>query len=71
VRNKRFGFQEAKGVFAGGKISARRNDIQMLTLERHSMMGLQHDHSCVVGEHIHQHAFVVRIEMLAHRCGPY
>ena len=57
-------FREAQGTVADREITARRNEIDMLALERHPVCCLLHRHRRMAGQQIDHHARVCRIEML-------
>ena len=55
---------EVQRALGDREIGARRNDVQMATLDAHAIRGLQHLHRRVVGQQLDHHAFVVRVKML-------
>ena len=57
-------FREAQGTVADREIGARRNEIDMLALERHPVCCLLHRHRRMAGQQIDHHARMRRIEML-------
>ena len=56
--------REMQGAVDDGQIGARRNDIEVVALDRHSIRRLPHGHRGVAGQQVDHHAFVGRIEML-------
>ena len=60
----RLGLREAQRAAADGKIGSRRNDIEVVARDRHSVDRLKHGHRRVASEQVHHHAFVGRVEVL-------
>jgi len=60
----RLGLRKAKGAASDRKIASRRDDIEMIALERHPVCSLLHGHRGVTSQQIHHHAFVGGIKML-------
>ncbi len=56
--------RESQGTAADREIGTRRNEIDMLALERHPVCCLLHRHRRMAGQQIDHHARVRRIEML-------
>ena len=57
-------FREAQGATADREISTRRNEIEVVPLERHSVCCLLYRHRRMAGQQIDHHARMGRIEML-------
>ena len=60
----RLRLREVQGAVGDRQIGSRRNDIEVLALDQHSIGCLPHGHRRVAGQQIHHHAFMGRIEML-------
>src|SRR6202048_2727686 len=57
-------FRELKRACADRKIDPRRDEIDLIALDRHVLRRLQHLHRSVAGQKTDHHALVRRIEML-------
>ena len=55
---------EAQDAAFNGQILSRRNDIQVIALNRHALGGLPHVEPCVTGQQIDQQALMRGIKML-------
>ena len=60
----RLRLRKPQGAVLDREIGPRRNDVEMLALDRHAVGGLADLHRRVAGKQIHQHAFMGRIEVL-------
>ena len=58
------GCRNLQGATSDREIGSRRDDIKVVALDQHAILGLPHGHRRVAGQQIHHHAFVGRVEML-------
>ena len=60
----RLGLREVQGAVTDRQIGSGGDDVEVLALDQRSICCLPHGHRRVVGQQVHHHAFVGRIEVL-------
>lgn len=60
----RLGLGEVQKAISDRQVASRRDDIEVVALDRHPVDCLSHDHRCMAGQQIDHHAFVGRIKVL-------
>ncbi len=60
----RLGLREAQCAVDDRQVGSRRDDVEMVTFDGHSLRRLKNRHCCGAGQQLHHHAFVRGIEVL-------
>ena len=58
------GVRQVKYTVADGKVGSGGNHVEVIGRDGHIFRGLPHGHRRVVGQQVHHHAFVRRVEVL-------
>ena len=60
----RVGLRKVERTVFNGQVSSRRDNIEVVALDRHPVCRLKDSHGRMTGQQIHHHAFVCGVEML-------